>query len=136
VSTTDQSKKKGAAASYRDLVTTSDEAFAFMVLKHHADKWNPPENGNRKRVTGEDKGESMRYYKQMTKTLKEFRSKNADHYKHGEEWYDEMRKKEVGSKKSSTDRSEDDGSASDDDEEMVELEMNPFLQDITTQEQV
>jgi len=45
VSTTNQSKKKGAAASYRDLVTTSDEAFAFMVIKHHADKWNPPENG-------------------------------------------------------------------------------------------
>ena len=86
------SKKK---QTYRESVTITDEAYAFMVLQHHRQKWKPEsEEDKKKRVTGGDKEKSLHYYTEMTGFLKKFREEHDDKFLVGEEWLETERKKE------------------------------------------
>lgn len=130
------SKKK--KLSYRDLVTTSDEAFALTVIEHHKEKWTTSNQDDKKRVTGKEKGEAIAYYKSTTKSLKEYRDKfGEEKYAAGEEWYDKKKQNMTGKDGgSSTGAKDDDDDDDDSDNEQVEIEMNPYLQDITAEEEV
>ena len=135
--------KKKQSLTYRDRVTTSDEAFAFMVIEYHKEKWKNKDKEEKKRLTGKDKGDAIAFYKSTTKALKKYREDCGDKfYPAGEEWYEKKRKEARGDSGDATisgGGKDDEQDDSDDEGSEVELEMNPFnpfSHDIREQEQV
>lgn len=118
--------------SYRESVTITDEAFAFMVLQHHRQKWSPEtEEDKKKRVTGGDKEKSMAYFVETTKFLKKWREENDAKYKVGEEWLEKQRKEDEDQNNKNAEG--EDGDNSDEEEEArnarneIQNSINPFL---------
>ena len=132
-------KKKGMK-TYRERVTVTDEAYALMVMEHHNYKWKEREgNDKKKRVTGESKDESRKYYMKKTKELSEYRKANDDKYKVAEEWLQEMMDKEKeeegGNKqKASGNKRKEDIDDNDTDGNgfgmSIEIDLNPHIQEI------
>lgn len=129
--------KNKRSSTYKERVTVTDEAFALMVLQHHCYKWKPDERDKKKRVTGDSKGKSMKYYMNITKELSDYREANDEKFKYGESWLQnrmDEEEEEEGRKKTSGSKNDDEEDDDDEEEDDLvraeyEIRINPHLQE-------
>ena len=125
-------KKRKGCEMYSTLVTTSDEAFAFMVLEKHKAKWdNPQEEGSAtERISGKEKAECVNWYHKKELELRQFKDSNKENVERCDRWLAQQQEKQLleDTTTRTTRKQLEDGESEDDDMNIEHV--NPYLKDV------